>query len=442
MMNVILKRFRGNQLVRPRYNILAFINLSLSLINTFLIIKVFGVSDEADLLIIAQLIVAAMTLILDSLTEQFVYYYNNLKKQSVSESSCFYDSVVSWIVIIQFLCVALFLLSHSLIVKVFANDLNPALMPLFERILIINIASFLFIPLTKINNYRFNADEKYSLPYVLQMIPIFLNLLCLVYMFAFTKPDVILYSYSTLLGYLVVLVAQFLVIRSFGSMFKFRLKNKYVKKYFIDSCLIKFGNNIHNFLIQPVISNSLSSLSSGSASLYGYANKMVVALQSLILGPSSNILTTKISLGFGDKDVGAIKRSIKSYIASVCLLFMSLSIVVYICIPLLFSLVFKSILAQDVTVIQNIFLLLVVWQLMATIEGAFNRVILAANKSWIFIMQNSIAIVIIITVSLLLHSKLGVFVIPVSLILGQFVNNIGYINYSLFLMRQMSRMQK
>ena len=168
-----------------RYNLLAIFQVTLSIINSVLLIRLFGVSYQTDSYLMAIAIITALQLLQLMTVEQFMYFYHDLKIKSVIEAHKFYGAAITFSIIIGIISVILLLPGINLVINIFVHDLDPLRINLLKNILFILILGLLFNPMNYVNQRLLNAEMKFSLPYVLESFYlVFISLsLCLYFIY-------------------------------------------------------------------------------------------------------------------------------------------------------------------------------------------------------------------------------------------------------------------
>jgi Na+-driven multidrug efflux pump len=424
---------------RLRYNALAVINVGIGFANSLLNIGAFGVSKEADAIFIVQTIYNALGLITLSLVEQFLYYYHKIKNESEPEAKAFFNAVFTWTAIINMAFVLLMLLLDDKVTRFFALKVDPDRYFLIKRMLPLYLVSLFFTPISVLINSLQNAEQRYTLPYIFQMVPLVANLVANLYVIVVKSQDVMILAVGNLIGTCALFCIQALYLQLNGFEFRIRLRHERLKAFFVDSFFMRLGHNIFNFCIQPIFSNVLVSLPVGMASSYGYANKISSVLVSITLGPSSNILTTNVSIACSNGDGVVILRSIKKFILGAIALLIPSVVLVYFLIPWVLSMLSSGISNEASENIKLLFCGLILWQMIMVIEGGFDRVLFAKNKALLFIIQNSISIGIILAITSLLNKYFGVWVIPLALVVAQIANSAVYISRSMSEIRRIHK---
>ncbi len=427
-MSILIKIFRSiinNPFFKLKYNFLVFIQVGLGLVNFALTLKIFGVGIQADSFYISMTIISAINLLQLLFIEQFIYFYHELSIKDKKSAHSFYQVVISLTLITQILLCFCFYIFLEKIILIFTSNLDAQRFSSILTFLKISILSIFLFPFITINTNLFNAEMKFSLPYIIQIIPGLANsVILIVLVFKVVNADIKYLAYSTVAAMSTSAIIQIYFVSKIGIQLKFALRHPMLWKFIKNSFTMRFGHNMHGFIVKPIISRVLTSLPIGYASSYSYAEKILSIIQSIIVGPSLSIVRSQISLNYSSKEYLKIKQIIKDYLKhSLSLMIPSVGIA-YLVIPFALDFVSsKNIKMDEILRIKYIFAALSVWYLLLLVESPFVLIIVAARNSFLFIRTNTISITIIFIVSFLFKSYFGVYIIPLVLVLGQ-LNNI------------------
>jgi len=419
-----------------KYNIIALYQVLLGLLSSVLMLKVFGVSAQADSYLIACSIVASLQLIQIMFVEQFMVFYNDLRVQDRESAKEFYNTAVTFALFSGALFYSVFALSVHPLIKLFAFGLDGERFTLLKNILQILFVGTVMDAANVINQRLLNAEMRFSLPAILNSLQTLVTVMLLVYLLVTKKSSIELIAGARIVGTTITCLASFAVVRRMGIHFRFRFRHPALKAFMKNSLAMRFGHNLHNFLFNPITSNILSSLPSGYASYFYYAQRLQQIVSNVVVGPSYAVYQSKISKFWSQQNFEDIKTNIRKYLPIVTLAFVCSSLLLYFLIPTALGLVASNHLAaKDTAYIQLVFLALSLWQLVVLVESPFVAVGVASKKSWIFIITNSIFIVTYFIASLILAKPAGIYSIPLGATIGQIVNLIFYMSYCLTLLK-------
>jgi len=413
-----------------RYNMLAIFQVTLSIINSVLLIRLFGVSYQTDSYLMAIAIITALQLLQLMTVEQFMYFYHDLKIKSVKEAHNFYGAAITFSIIIGIITVIVLLPGINLVVNIFVHDLDPLRINLLKNILFILILGLLFNPMNYVNQRLLNAEMKFSLPYILESFYSLFISLSLFYILFTNDLNIVLLAYANVIGFIFAFIVGFGLVKRQGISIKPKKYHPLMNNFIKNSFSMKFGHNIHNILYVPITNNILALLPIGFASYFYYAQMIVIGINAIVMGPQNRVLLSNVSSLWSEKKLDLITQLIKRYLKIFVPLFIVLLSITYFLIPTILKFISSGKLSIiDSTYIQMVFLGLAVWYVIIMAESAFVSVGMASKNSHIFIVTNSIFIVVYFTLSLFLVNTLGIFAIPIAAIIAQLINFTIYSNY-------------
>ncbi len=419
-----------------KYNVLAMYQVVLGLLSSVLMLRVFGVSAQADTYLIACSIIASLQFIQIMFVEQFMFFYNDLKVQSRSSAQEFYNTAVTFSILTGVLFYILFTLSTAPLIKLFAFGLEGERFLLLKNILQILFVSTIMDSANVINQRLLNAEMRFSVSAIINSFQALFTVLLLLYLLVTVTSSIELIAGARITGSIVTCLAGFFVVRRLGFPFRLRFRHPAMKAFLRNSLAMRFGHNLHNFLFNPITSNILSTLPNGYASYFYYAQRLQQIVGNVVVGPSYAVYQSKISTFWSQQDVAEIKRTIKKYLPVVTLAFVCSSLVMYFSIPTALGLVGSNRLtAFDTAYIQLMFLALSMWQLVVLVESPFVAVGVASKKSGIFIITNSLFIATYFISTILLANTAGIYSIPFGAVIGQMVNLVFYMSFCMTLLK-------
>jgi len=419
-----------------KYNIIALYQVILGLLSSVLMLRVFGVTAQADSYLIACSVVASLQLIQIMFVEQFMVFYNDLKVENRESAREFYNTAVTFSLLSGVFFYILFSLSITPLIKLFAFGLDGERFLLLKNILQILFVGTVMDAANVINQRLLNAEMRFSLPAILNSLQTLVTVLLLAYLLVTHTSSIELIAGARIAGTIITGLAGFYVVRRMGFRFRFRFRHPALKAFMKNSLAMRFGHNLHNFLFNPITSNILSSLPSGYASYFYYAQRLQQIVGNVVVGPSYAVYQSRISRLWSQKDFAEIKTNVRKYLPVVTLAFVCCSLLVYFLIPAALGLVASNHLAaKDTAYIQLVFLALSLWQLVVLVESPFVAVGVASKKSAIFIITNAIFIATYFIASFILAKPAGIYSIPFGATIGQIVNLVFYMSFCMTLLK-------
>lgn len=419
-----------------KYNFIALYQVILGLLSSVLMLRVFGVTAKADSYLIACSIIASLQLIQIMFVEQFMVFYNDLKVGNRESAKEFYNTAVTFSLLSGALFYVVFALSVHPLIKLFAFGIDGERYLQLENILQILFIGIIMDAANVINQRLLNAEMRFALPAILNSLQSLLTVLLLAYLLVTNTSSIELIAGARIAGTLITSLAGFAVVRRMGFPLRFRFHHPELKAFMKNSLAMRFGHNLHNFLFNPITSNILSSLPSGYASYFYYAQRLQQIVNSVVVGPSAAVFQSRISKFWSQQNIAEIKTNVRKYLPAVTLAFVCSSLLVYFFIPVALSLVASNHLAaKDMAYIQLLFLALSLWQLIVLMESPFVAVGVASKKSGIFIITNTIFIATYFIASFMLVKPVGIYAIPFGATIGQIVNLVFYMSFCMTLLK-------
>lgn len=423
---ILNKKTKSDSVFNLKYNLLAIFNIIINAANSILIMKIFGISYQADVYTIITAMNVALTLIPALLYQQFMYFYNDAKTISIENAKEFYNVTFKITLIFSIIFVASLTLLNESLFYIFANNLDSARLNLGLKANLINLLCFLFIPLTSVNSTLLNAESKFSVPFILRSVPPVFTSVALISMLFTHNFDLLVVMYAILLGYIVSFAIQiFLLYKLKLFSFDLKLKHPLLFAFLKNSITMQLGNNINNLLIIPVKTNILVLFPEGYPALFGYAERFVSILQQILIGPSSTILQSKISRFWSEKNVIMIKDLTKQFLKNGLAFLIPSIIVLYVVLPSLFNILIKEeVSGEKLLVVQILTFLLGVNLLQRVFEMPYLLMLFSAKNSLFIIMNNTRNIIITCVTIFASYQLVGIYSIAFGLIAGMLHNNL------------------
>jgi hypothetical protein len=196
------------------------------------------------------------------------------------------------------------------------------------------------------------------------------------------------------------------------------------------------AHKIHKFLFPLNANNILSVFSVGSVSAYYYAQKIESAISSIAIGPSKNVFVAKTSELWSSGKIHEMKLLVKQFLKSIPIVYMLISFVVFLMLPFILKFIGSYSLSQSfIQLIKNIFIFLVLWQTVIILESPFVGVGISSKNSKIFILTNSIFIMLFCLMAIILKGSIGIFSVPIAAFFAQMVSISIYSLYALMLLK-------
>jgi Na+-driven multidrug efflux pump len=420
-----------------RYNILAIYQVVLGLLNSLLLLKVFGVSSKADAYLIGSNVMGSLQFVHSMCIEQFLFVYHDLKVMDRQSAKDFYQTAVSFSLISGVFFCLLYILAIDPLISLFAFGIDAERYQLLRKVLHIMFIGVVFDSVNFINMRLLQAEMKFSIPYVLTSLQALLTTLLLGYLVVTGNTSIELIAGARTAGICVVFLAGLVVVRRIGFPFRFRLRHPSLRSFVRNSITMRLGQNIHNFLINPITNNILALLPTGYASYFYYAQRLHTINNNIVIGPSYTVLNSRVSIHWAGKNLAGIKADIRKFLPPAVLTFMVTTTFAVFLIPTAFRVVGSRHLSQhDIQYIQHLFLALAPWYLIGLVESPFISVCLASKRSMVFIATNSFFIVAYFSLSILMTPQFGIYTIPIAMASAQLINLTAFTVFALTLLKE------
>ena len=361
MNQIVAKIFQKN----IQYNILSLFNVLLGFIFIILLGRKFGAGDETDLYFLSLVIIAYLSIFVRSTWSAIGQYYVELKLQDKSLADEIYNILSNTIVGVSLLVIFLYF--------IISNNFN-VISPQQKEFLDIFIFFILLRSLINFNKIILNLEHYYAPGY---FVDIMMNIVNLIIVIFFLHDDIKIIAYSTLIAATIALMGQWYLIY-FDLKIKFSFsffKREVVKKIYKNSFKINIGGLFYSskdILIATVLTN----YGSGVYSLFSYANKFVGVILQVVNAPIYTIFVTKMAHTIAQKDYLNINPSVKNILLKITLLYSLSGLITYFILPYILSLLFSGKFSiEEIKSIQYIFIFLVFYYLIVTIEGPYVTVL-------------------------------------------------------------------
>jgi putative peptidoglycan lipid II flippase len=407
------------------YNVLNGVQVILGVAFQVLLARRFGASALSDVYFVSNTAVSFIAAFGFFFTSMFMQYYNDLKVQDRTEATHFYQAVLNVSCILGFCIFALVGLFSGPIIGVFVTGFDPerlTILTVFFRIVAFSLFSATVISL---NNSLLNAEMKFMLPYILNLIRPAASISCLLVLvepFGFYSLAFCIVG-SDLLA---LLVQQIYITKTLGIAPGRRIRHKDLKRMAKKSFSMRIGSQIWS-LRDPIATNVLSHFPAGVVSLYYYAMKLISLIATVANSPIVQVYSAKVSGLVSRKEFYKINRLLRETVALNTGFYLAGVIPCAFLLPRILSLaVGKNFSAADIRGIHLMFLALIPFHLIMSVEEPFTSITVAMKQSLTVIRTDVAFIVIYGLLVFLTVGSFGVYAIPFSLMIAQFQNLMAY----------------
>ena len=402
-----------------RYNLLVALQVILSLLNATLLINVFGVSAKADVYLMSTSIVISLQFIQCMFIEQFTQFYNDVKAKDSEDAKRFYNAALFFTVCLGILSFILFSLGANIIIGIFAKNIDIQRYEMLLRLLKILFIGSAVMPVVCLNERLFIAEMKISVSYILNIIQIAFVVAAQITLIYLKSNNVDVLAWALSFGRVAATIfSMYFALKIIP--FKLVFWHENIKPFIKNSIVIKFGDNLSNFLLPAIINNVLASLGTGIASCYYYALKIINILENISVGPQSKVLKSKISEYMAKTAFKEIKKINKGFLIQMSYIFFAAVIIAYFGQgPVLKLISNNKLTASDLTQIAYIFLSLAGYYYLKLIEYPYLTVNITAKKGRTVVFANSLFICLFALIVFILIKYIGIYSLPIAMFIAE-----------------------
>lgn len=410
-----------------KYNALALVQIFFGFLNSILLLKIFGVSDQTDSYFIGDLILGAVVMVQMMAVEQFMYFYNELKAGNRESAHSLYAFALFLSLVIGALSFAVINLFSAPVIALFAYKLDPARLDVLKRLFPVFSLLAVVNPLNFLNAKLLNAEGRFAYPYVLGIIPSLFTACAMGYLYLSDGSDIMAVLAASVIGNAAAVFLGLWAVSSSGIPVRLAAGHPSARKFVANSFKVKFGHNINSILTPLVTNNLLSAFSPGAVSYFGYAWKIVGVIGNLATGPSARIFASGISTAWPAGDMGKLKALAAQYLRLITPLFAFSVLLAFAGLPYALRLVSSSRLSgADIGAIRLMFLALSAWYFIGLVESAYMQVCIASKRSRVFVINNSVFIACYFATAWAVKGALGIYAVPFGLVSAQILSLLLY----------------
>jgi hypothetical protein len=226
---------------------------------------------------------------------------------------------------------------------------------------------------------------------------------------------------------IILSIQQFYILRAFNIGFGKVLWHYKLKEMIKNSLSLKIGSQLWDFK-DMLATNILSSFTQGTISLYFYGFRIITVIFVITNLPSLQIFSSIISRLASKKDFIGMKILLRKTLMRSIIPFLIILTLSSILLPKVFLLFLKyKFSIEEIKIIYYIFLTLIPFYMMLSVELPFVNTIIAMKFSFKIIKINAIFITVFYICALLLKNTFGIYTIPVALMIAQSQNLIFYV---------------
>ena len=395
-----------------KYNFLVGIQIIVGILNTALLMRVFGVSVQSDAYLLSSSILISLQGIQNMLIIQFIHFYNDEKVKSQEAANKFYNCSLLFAFIFGLLSFLVFYLFLNQIIHLFVMNIDIERLKVLKQLLFISTAVLVFYPVMSINEAILNAEMRFSIPYILNTIPSASVVCAQIVLLYLSSKNITILAVAQSIASLVVAIAGTIYISRKLIPFRLQYWHGIMPKFIKNSFEIASGHAFYGIMFNLVLNNFLVLFSNGIVSCYYYAKKIIDISTVFSLGPSRSILRSNISKSLANKDLDKIKLYIKKFLKlSALVFFIVVLFAFFLQGPVIKLISNNGIDSIQIKQISYLFLGLLPWSFIELIGIPFAQLNIAAKKSLYLIIANVCFIITIILPLYLLKDVLHLYAI-------------------------------
>lgn len=415
---------------KPAYFYLSFLNVGVGLLVSLLILKFFGVLGVADAYFMGLAVVAAVNLLQLMMVDQFIYFYQERRAEGPAIAARFATTVLMQCSLVSLLVVALLWFFKNDLLTLFAAGFDPERRELTVELLTILLWTCALYPANFVLHRLLNTESRYGVTYLFELLIPVSSLAVFIYFYFAGSSEIQLLAYARVVGLLLSVLLGLLTVWRLRFLRRAALFSTGAFDCYRNSFTMRIGHNFHNFLFSPITNTILSFLPQGSVAIYYYADRLAQIVSAVVIGPFQRVFQVEVGERWRKKDTGPIRSMQRVYILRVAALYALATLATFFVLPYLLELIGSRFVdAQQVRILQWMYLGLAGWVGLIALEFAFVSVGLAARKSGLFVWVNLLFIASYAALCLVAREELGIFVIPMAAIAAQAVSFVIFFRY-------------
>jgi len=374
-----------------KFNIINAARVILSALSFFLMLRVFGVSQGADIYLLAVSIITSWQYIPLLFTGQFIPFYNDLKVKSIDRAHAFFYQALIFALLLGVLLFLIFLVFLKPLVHLYTVNLDAERHTALLQILSIMISALILLPAEIITENLFIAEKKFVHAYILNIITLLIPTAAMGYMFFAGIQDIRLLASAYAAAYFLAAFFGIFVCLYKYIPFKLSFEPEFFKKFISNSFTMSFGTAPDVFLMPVILNNFLSSFSSGIISNFYYARNAVLSVSLIAADYANKDLTSDLSNFIARRNKKNIIMTIKKYLIFIPLIFSIAAVITYYALPFVLKVIFYNSNTQlDINEFARMFIFLIPWYIIALISYPFYDFNTLSKKSGVILFANII----------------------------------------------------
>jgi peptidoglycan biosynthesis protein MviN/MurJ (putative lipid II flippase) len=409
------------------YNLLNIAQLGLGVSYQFLIARVFGANFKTDVYFVSLTAISLLSAVTLLLSELFQQHYADLHHADPTRAERFYNAVLTQSLIAGFATWLLALVMRPILIRVLAIGFDPSAISLFNSFFAIHATTLIWTRATSLSGEIINANMRFLPPYVANISS---QIVSIAFMFLFSHTfGLNVLAFAAIASSLTTLsLQQLFIIRTLGIRFRPRLYHERVRALASGSASLRLGHQLWS-LRDVVTMNVLSRLPPGSVSLFSYASKIVNVLFSITNSPALQVFQAEASRAVARGDIPGVARLRRAVTRENLLFFLVVCGITVALLPFALRLLGSAMPAATRHNIFFLFLTLLPAFAVLALEMPFVQVVIALKASSV-VLRTAVLFAVVYPVILFTTLRLlGLYAIPLTMLLAQIVNFLVYVKY-------------
>ncbi len=348
-----------------QYNFLSLLSVFFGFLFTTLLAKKFGANETTDAFFLSIVVINYLGYFVQAIWEAMSPYYSDLKVKDKDSSNKLYLYLLNNIVLSSFII----LIFYFILICCF--DLVPQYIQSFLNVLIFY---FVLKNIIMFNKVILNLEQFFASYYIVDVI-IYLVLFFVI--FNIEDQELIKISYAFLFGGFLGLSLQFYLLSKQLKLYLYwGFYHPEMKEILWNSSKIKIGLILYDSK-DIFITTVFMSIEEGLFSLYNYAKKFAEVIFEVVNAPIINIFVSNSNRWVSQLEFNKVIAAIPKVLSQTLSFFVLTSIMVYLFIPIIFSLLLNdSFSDNEIYQIQSIYAVLICFYLVIAVESPYARLVM------------------------------------------------------------------
>tara|TARA_Y100001970_G_C14251457_1_gene872188 strand:+ start:1272 stop:2543 length:1272 start_codon:yes stop_codon:yes gene_type:complete len=346
-------------------NMLSLINVSLGFVFILALGQKLGLGAQTDIYFFALVFITYLETFVNITWFAIKHYYAELKIKDKKSLNNIYVILLNNIILSSLTIVFFYFIVTSYF----------EFMPLkYKAFLDVFIYYLVIKSLMTYSKNILNLEHNYASVYLVDIFVYSVNLLAVIFLI---EDSVLMLAYTTIASTSLVVIWQLKKIFDLNN-FKYKLvfyEKNIFREIFTSSLKLNFGAILYNSK-DIAIATIFAGFTSGTYSLYSYANKFVGVIAAVVTGPIEVVYNAKISHTIAKKEFKKAAKNLLETLSLTSTLFFLSGLATYFIMPIILEFMLgNSISGNDIDIIQYLFMLLAVYNFLKVIELPYKKVL-------------------------------------------------------------------